>query len=41
LRLAGVLAGDAVSLFEDFEGAQGDVAEIADRGGDEVEAWSE
>ncbi len=41
LRLAGVFAGDAVSVLEHFKGADGDVAEIADGGGDEVEAGSE
>ena len=41
LRLAGVFAGDAVGVLEDFEGAEGDVAEVADGGGDEVEAGGE
>jgi hypothetical protein len=41
LRLAGIFAGDAVNAPEDFEGAEGDVAEVADGSGDEVEAGSE
>jgi hypothetical protein len=38
LGLTGVFAGDAVDAFENVEGAEGDVAEIADGRGDEVEA---
>lgn len=38
LGVAGVFAGDFVGLFEDAEGAEGDVLEVADRGADEVEA---
>jgi hypothetical protein len=34
---ARVLAGDQIHLFEDAEGAQGDVFEIADRSGDDEE----
>ena len=30
LGLAGVFAGDAVDVAEDFKGAEGDVAEVAD-----------
>ena len=41
LRLAGVFAGDAVDALEHIEGAQGDVAEVADGRGDEVEAGGE
>ena len=41
LRLARVFAGDAVGAPEDIEGAQGDVAEVADGSGDEVEAGGE
>ncbi len=41
LRLARVFAGDAVGALEDVEGAQGDVAQVADGGGDEVEAGGE
>ena len=41
LGLAGVFAGDAVDALEDVEGAKGDVAEVADGGGDEVEAGGE
>jgi hypothetical protein len=41
LRLAGVLAGDAVGGAEDAEGAEGDVFEVADGRGDEVEAGGE
>ena len=41
LGLAGVFAGDAVDLLQDVEGAEGDVAEVADGGGDEVEAGCE
>jgi hypothetical protein len=37
LRLAGIFAGDAVGLLEDIKGTEGDVAEIADGGGDEIE----
>ena len=39
--LAGVFAGDAVDGAEDAEGAEGDVFEVADGGGDEVEAGGE
>jgi hypothetical protein len=35
-RLAGVLAGDEVGLFEGADGAVGDVLEVADGGRDEV-----
>ena len=38
LGLAGVFAGDAVSAPKDVKGAEGDVAEVADGSGDEVEA---
>jgi hypothetical protein len=38
LSLAGILAGDAVYLLEDFEGAEGDVAQVADGSGYKVEA---
>ncbi len=38
LSLAGVLAGDAVHAAQDAQCAQGDVLEVADGGGDEVEA---
>jgi hypothetical protein len=38
LRLAGVFAADAVDAAKDVEGAEGDVLEIADGGGDEVES---
>ena len=41
LGLAGVFAGDAVNVFENVEGAEGDVAEVADGGGDEIEAGGE
>ncbi len=41
LGLAGIFAGDAVGVLEDFEGAESDVAEIADGRGDEVEAGGE
>jgi hypothetical protein len=34
LRLASVLAGDAVDAAEDAKGAKGDVLQIADGGGD-------
>ena len=37
-RHAGVLAIDHIGGSEGFEGAQGDVAQIADRGGDDIEA---
>ncbi len=39
--LAGVFAGDAVDGAKDAEGAEGDVFEVADGGGDEVEAGGE
>ena len=35
---AGVLAGDQVGAGQGFERAHGDVAQVADRGGDEVQA---
>jgi hypothetical protein len=35
--LACVLAGDQIDLFEDAEGAQSDVFEVADGRGDQVE----
>ena len=38
--LARVLAGDQVDFFEDAQGAQRDVFEIADGRGDEVERWA-
>ena len=38
LRVTGVLAGDLVGFFENAEGAEGDVLEVADGGADEVEA---
>src|SRR5207237_10593195 len=38
LRLTGVLAGDEINLLQHSNGAQGDVFEIADRRGNEVEA---
>jgi hypothetical protein len=38
LRLTGVLAGDEINLLQHSNGAQGDVFEIADGCGDEVEA---
>jgi len=38
--LAGVLAGDAVDRGEHAQGAEGDVFEVADGRGDEVEAGS-
>jgi hypothetical protein len=41
LCLAGVFAGDPVGAAEDVEGAQGDVAEVADGGGDQIETWGE
>jgi hypothetical protein len=41
LALAGVFAGNAVDALENVEGAESNVAEIADGRGDEVEAWSE
>ena len=37
LGLAGVLAGDAVDAAQDAKSAQGDVFEVADGSGDEVE----
>jgi hypothetical protein len=39
--LAGVFAGDAVDGTKDAEGAQGDVFQVADGCGDEVEAGGE
>ena len=39
--LAGVLAGDAVGGAEDAESAEGDVFEVADGCGDEIEAGCE
>jgi hypothetical protein len=41
LGLAGVFAGDAIDLLENVESPQGDVTEIADGGGDEVESGGE
>ena len=41
LRLTGVLAGDEINLLQHSNGAQGNVFEIADRRGNEVEARSE
>ena len=41
LRLARVFAGDLVGLAQDAKGAQGDVLEVADGGGDEIEAGGE
>ena len=41
LRLARVLAGDAVDRAQDAQGAQGDVFQVADGRGDEVEAGGE
>ena len=41
LRLAGVFAGDAVGTAQHIEGAEGDVAKVADGRGDEVEAGGE
>ena len=41
LGLAGVFAGDAVGLAQDAEGAEGDVFEIADGSGDQVETGGE
>jgi hypothetical protein len=38
LRVAGVFAGDLVSFFENAEGAERDVLEIADGSADEIEA---
>ncbi len=38
LRVARVFAGDLVDFFEDAEGAEGDVFEIADGRADEVQA---
>jgi hypothetical protein len=38
--LACVLAGDQIDFFEDAEGAQSDVFQVADGGGDEVEGWA-
>lgn len=40
-RMAGVLAGDEVGLAESFDGADGDVTEVADGGGDEGDLWVE
>ena len=39
--LAGVFAGDAVGVLRTSKGAEGDVFEVADGSGDEVEAGSE
>ncbi|MFM1944056.1 MAG: hypothetical protein RI897_3038 [Verrucomicrobiota bacterium] len=36
--VAGILCGDAVAVLEDAEGACGDVFQITDGGGDEVES---
>ena len=41
LRLARVLAGDAVHAPEHFESAQSDIAEVADGRGDKVQTGSE
>ncbi len=41
LGLARVFAGDAVGLAQDAEGAEGDVFEIADGSGDQVETRGE
>ncbi len=41
LRLAGVFAGNAVCLLQDFKSAEGDVAEVANGSGDEVETGGE
>jgi hypothetical protein len=41
LGLARVLAGDAIGGAQDAEGAEGDVLEVADGGGDEIEARGE
>ncbi len=41
LGLARVFAGDAVYAAQHLEGAEGDVAEIADGSGDEVKAGCE
>jgi hypothetical protein len=38
LGLAGVFAGDAVGGAQDAEGSEGEVLEVADGGGDEIEA---
>ncbi len=38
LGLAGIFAGDAVHLLEDLEGAEGDVAQVADGSGYQVKA---
>jgi hypothetical protein len=38
LGLAGVFAGDAIHATKHVEGAQGDVAQVADGSGYEVEA---
>jgi hypothetical protein len=38
LSLASVFTGDAVSLAEDAEGAESDVFQVADGGGNQVEA---
>ncbi len=35
--VAGILGGDEVALAEDAEGAQGDILEVPDGGGDEVQ----
>ena len=36
-RMAGILAGDHVRLLQDIDGAQGDIGQVADGSGDEVE----
>ncbi len=38
LRLARVFAGNAINPLEHVERAQGDVAEVSNRRGDEIEA---
>jgi len=38
LRVAGIFASDDVDLFQDAEGAQGNVFEVADGSADDVEA---
>ena len=39
LRLACVFAGDAVNPLEHVERAQGDIAEVANGSGYEIETW--
>src|SRR5208337_2131247 len=38
--LARVLAGDQVNFFEHAQGTQGDVFEVADGRGNEIERWA-